>query len=52
MDEAVRKARLCYQQFKNRSEGLKPWKIKDLTKSTMSIKIQKTHYLNIFGKDH
>lgn len=52
MDEDVRKVRLCYQQFKNRSEGLKPWKIKDKTKSVTNIKGQKQPYHKNFGKDH
>ena len=32
MDEAIRKARLCYQQFKNRKEGGNSWKNKDRSK--------------------
>ena len=47
----VRKAKLGYQQFNNISEGLKPWKNKDINKTITSIKRQKHQYLNNFGKD-
>ena len=38
MDEAVRKAILCYQHFKNIGEGLKYWQGKDRNRTVMSTK--------------
>ena len=48
MDEAVRKARLCYQQFKGKAEQGKSW----LNKSEFKGKRQKPEYLRNFGRDH
>ena len=44
MDEAVRKARLCYQQFKGKGEHGKSW----VNKSEFKGKKQKLSYLNNF----
>ena len=48
MDEAVRKARLCYQQFKGKGEHGKSW----VNKSEFKGKKQKLAYLKNFGRDH
>lgn len=52
MDVVVRKDRMCYQQFKNRSDDSKPWENKDKNKVVMNMKSQRLSYLKIFGKDH
>ena len=48
MDEAVRKARLCYQQFKGKAEQGKSW----LNKGEFKGKRPKPAYLRNFGRDH
>ena len=48
IDEAVRKARLCYQQFKRKTEYGKGW----INKSEFKGKKQKPAYLKNFGRDH
>lgn len=40
MDEAVRKERLYYQQFKSIGKGSKIWQNKESTKATMGVKRQ------------
>lgn len=52
MDDAVRKARLCYQQFRNQNEDSIAWKNKDKHKMRMNVKRQRPAYLKKFGKDH
>ena len=52
MDEVVRKARLCYHQFRYRSEGVKSWKNKEITKVGGTIERPKPWYLKNFSKDH
>ena len=48
MDEAVRKARLCYQQFKGKGEHGKGW----VNKGEIKRKKQKPAYLKNYGRDH
>jgi len=52
MYEVVRKAKLSYQQFRNRSEGLKLWQSMDKRKTATSTKRHKPVYLKDFGKKH
>jgi len=47
MDEVVRKARSCYQKFKNRSEGGKSWKNKESNKVGGNVKDKKLITLRI-----
>ena len=48
MDEAVRKARLCYQQFKEKNEQGKSW----VNKNKFKGRKHKPAYLKNFGRDH
>ena len=48
MDEAVRKAILCYQQFKGKAEQGKSW----MNKGEFKGKRPKPAYLRNFGRDH
>ena len=48
MDEVVRKARLCYQHFKGKSEHGKSW----INKGEFKGNKQKPAYLKNFGRDH
>ena len=48
MDEAVRKARLCYQQFKGKTKQGKSW----VQKNEFKGRTQKPAYLKNFGRDH
>ena len=48
MDEAVRKARLCYQQLKGKTDQGKGW----VSKNEFKGRKQKPAYLKNFGRDH
>jgi len=52
MDEVVRKARLSYQQFRNKSEVSISSQRKDKNKIRINARRQKVSHLNKFGKDH
>lgn len=48
----MRKARLCYQRFKNKDEGFKTWPNKENTKVNMGGRRSILGYLKNFGRDH
>jgi len=52
MDEVIRKERLCYQQFKNKNEGLKSQLSKEKNKISGGVKKPKYCIMIKFGRDH